>query len=154
LQSQLDPSDIVQETLLKAQRAIGQFTGKSEGELAAWLRRILANTLTDAVRKLHRGQGEPAQSLEAALEESSGRIEALLAVNEPSPSQQASHNEQLLRLAQALARLPKEQRAALEMKHLRGLSIEEISNQLKRTKPAIVGLLYRGIKRLREVLNE
>ena len=45
IQSKLDPSDIVQQTLLQAQRSISQFRGASDGELAAWLRRILANEL-------------------------------------------------------------------------------------------------------------
>jgi RNA polymerase sigma-70 factor (ECF subfamily) len=36
LQTQLDPSDIVQETLLKAHRAIGEFRGKTELQLTVW----------------------------------------------------------------------------------------------------------------------
>jgi RNA polymerase sigma-70 factor, ECF subfamily len=154
LQSQPDPSDIVQETLLKAHRAISQFMGHSDAELAAWLRRILANTLADAVRKLQRGSGKPEQSLEASLEQSSAKIQAWLIDNQPSPGQQASHNEQLLRLARALAELPEDQRTAVEMKHLRGLSVAAISEQLERSKPAVVGLLYRGLKRLRQLMEE
>ena len=154
LQKQLDPSDVVQETLLKAHGAMGQFRGKTDNELAAWLRKILANTLADALRKLHRGNGKPDHSLENALEESSARIEALLAAHEPSPSQQAIHNEQLHRLAKALGELPEDQRLAVEMKHLRGLSVAQIAEQMAKTRPAIIGLLFRGLKRLRELMGE
>src|SRR5438067_1820175 len=51
LRGKADPSDLVQETLLKAHRHFGQFQGQTEAELAAWLRRILARNLTDLVRR-------------------------------------------------------------------------------------------------------
>jgi RNA polymerase sigma-70 factor (ECF subfamily) len=154
LHGHLDASDIAQETLLKAHRAIGQFTGQSDAELAAWLRRILANTLADYVRRLSQGKRVHKQSLEASLEESSARIENWLVAKAPSPSQQADHNEQLLGLARALEQLPADQREAVEMKHLRGLSVAEIAKQMEKTKPAIVGLLFRGLQRLREVMQD
>jgi RNA polymerase sigma-70 factor (ECF subfamily) len=154
LQKQLDPSDVVQETLLKAHGAIGQFRGATDNELAAWLRKILSNTLADALRKLHRGKGRQDHSLENALEESSARIEYLLAANEPSPGKQAIHNEQLHRLAKALGEMPEDQRTAVEMKHLHGLSVAQIADLMGKTRPAIMGLLFRGLKRLRELMNE
>jgi hypothetical protein len=52
LQGKLDPSDVVQETLLRAYAKRDQFRGKTDAELAAWLRRILANELTDGLRAM------------------------------------------------------------------------------------------------------
>lgn len=48
LQQKMDASDIVQELLLQAHKAFGDFRGRSEAELLAWLRRILASTLATA----------------------------------------------------------------------------------------------------------
>jgi RNA polymerase sigma-70 factor (ECF subfamily) len=111
-------------------------------------------TLADAVRKFTRQKGDLEHSLERALEHSSARLEALLSSEEASPDQQALHNEQLFRLAQALSQLPEEQRTALELKHLQGCSVAVISERMQRSKASVVGLLYRGLKKLRALLEE
>ena len=82
LRGQLDPSDIVQQTLLKAHERFDQFRGQTDDELRAWLRAILARNLVDAARKFGRQKGDRAQSLEAALEQSSAKLEAFLASEE------------------------------------------------------------------------
>src|SRR3954467_2662682 len=75
LRGKLDPSDVVQQTLVKAHQNRGQFRGGTEAEQAGWLRRILANTLIDAARKYQR-ELNVQRSLEQAVDASSARIEA------------------------------------------------------------------------------
>ncbi len=154
LRAKLDPSDVVQQTLLQAHEKREQFRGHGDAEMAAWLRAILANNLAEAVRKYGRQQRDVAleKSLEAALEESSARMEAWLADGQSSPEQKAERNEELLHLANSLATLPEDQRQALELHHLKGLTLAEVGGVMGRSKEAVAGLLFRGIKRIRQCL--
>ncbi|HZU38067.1 MAG TPA: sigma-70 family RNA polymerase sigma factor [Gemmataceae bacterium] len=156
LQTKLDASDIVQQALLEAHVSRNQFRGQTEAEWLGWLRAILANTLAAAGRRFGTEARDlnRERSLEAQLELSSSRIGALLAADQSSPSERAVHSEDLLRLAQAVAVLPADQQRVIELHHLQGLPVAEVAEQIGRTRPATVGLLFRGLKRLRQLLQE
>ena len=156
LQSKLDPADIVQQTLLEACQAPEQFHGRSAGEQKAWLRRILLNNLANAVRDLNRQKRDVARerSLEAALEDSSARLDALLAAEQSSPSERAARNEEVLRLEEALATLPEPQRQVVMLRHFHDWPLAEISRHMERSQAAVAGLLHRGLVRLHELLRE
>src|SRR5262249_21025626 len=98
LRGKLDPADLVQETLARAHEKRAQFRGGSEAELAAWLRQILAHQLAAAVRRFQAGRRDVAheRSLEAVLQDSSARLEALLAADQSSPSERAARHDELL----------------------------------------------------------
>jgi RNA polymerase sigma-70 factor (ECF subfamily) len=156
LRSKVDPSDIVQQTMLQAHRAMGDFRGKSDAEAAAWLRQILAHNLAHAVRDFGRDKRDVARerSLQAAVDASSARIEAWLAAEQSSPSQQAQRNEQVLRLCKALEHLPDAQREAVQLHYWQGCTLAEIASRLDRTPAAAAGLLKRGMRKLRELMQE
>jgi RNA polymerase sigma-70 factor (ECF subfamily) len=153
LRTAMDPSDIVQQTLLAAHEKLDQFRGRTDVELRAWLRAILANQLALAARRHGRAYGR-GRSLEEALERSSARLGKFLASEQSSPSQGAMKAERLIELAAALARLPEDQRTALELRHLRGLSVPAVAEAMGRSTVSVTGLLYRGGKGLRELMGE
>ncbi len=88
------------------------------------------------------------------LEASSARLGALLAADQSSPSERAGRNESVLRLVDALARLPEPNRLALVLRHCEGLPLSEISIRLGRTPQAVAGLLKRGLAELRTILPD
>jgi RNA polymerase sigma-70 factor (ECF subfamily) len=156
LQGKIDLSGVVQQTLLEACQALPRYQAQPGAHQTAWLRRILANNLADEIRKLSTGKRDLARerSLEAALDESSARLEQWLAADQSSPSQQAQRDEQALRLADALARLPEAQREALVLQHWHGWTLADIARQLGRSHAAVAGLIKRGLRQLRVELQE
>ena len=156
LRTKLDASDAAQQTLLQAHEARAQFRGTTEAERLAWLRAILANVLAAAARSYETAARDLSRehSLEVELGLSSSRLGCLLAADQTSPSQRAVRGEDVLRLAAALARLPEDQRRVVELHHLKGLTIAEVAGQMERTRPAVVGLLFRGLRTLRGLLRE
>jgi hypothetical protein len=81
-----------QQTLLKAHENFAGFRGRTDAELRGWLRAILAQQLALIARKRGR-RPVRVHSLESALEQSSARLESLLASQESSPSADAMHAE-------------------------------------------------------------
>jgi RNA polymerase sigma-70 factor (ECF subfamily) len=156
LRVKLEPSDLVQETYLKAHREFAQFAGRSEPELVAWLRRILVRSLANQV-KHHRRQARNHQrqeSLEQLLDRSSITIQQALASSVTSPSEQASQREQAVLLADALNRLPADYRKAFIRRTLEHVPFQIIAVDMGRSVGAVRMLWTRAVKRLTELLGE
>ncbi|MBI1830034.1 MAG: sigma-70 family RNA polymerase sigma factor [Planctomycetes bacterium] len=156
LRGKLDPSDVVQQTLLEAHQAIESFRGDDTATQPAWLRQILARNLANAVRDHTRGKRDVRRerTLKTDLDDSASQLENWLAHNQSSPSQKLERHERALQLAEALTKLPDAQREAILLRHFHDLSLAEIAAQLECTTAAVTGLLQRGLKNLRKSLAE
>jgi RNA polymerase sigma-70 factor (ECF subfamily) len=158
MRDKVDLSGVIQQTLLEAHRGLGEQPDRlrTDEELAAWLRSILSHNLADVIRKLVAQKRDVRRewSLDAALDQSASRLERWLAAEQSSPSQRAMRQEELLRVAEAMAALPEAQRRAIELHHLRAMPLSDIADELGTTKAAVAGLLHRGMKALRSRLGE
>jgi RNA polymerase sigma-70 factor, ECF subfamily len=154
--AKVDASDIVQQAILHAHERQAQFRGETEAEWLAWLRAILTNALAAALRRFDTQARDPSRerSLEGELERSSSRLQSFLVADQTSPSERAVRAEELLRLTHALTRLPEDQRRVVELHYLSGLTVADVAEEIGRTRPAAVGLLFRALKRLRELLRD
>ena len=104
----VDPSDVVQQTLMEAFEKRDQFRGNTPAEQAAWLRKILARNVADIFRAQGRLKRDVTRerSLEEKLDQSSARLGSWLALEHASPSELAQQHEQAVLLAQALRGFP------------------------------------------------
>jgi RNA polymerase sigma factor (sigma-70 family) len=135
--SGIDPEDVVQDVFVQAHAA---FAGDDDRELALkpWLFRMTRNRVIDMLRRSDR----PGQSLDAE-----GAAEPAAAFS-AEPAQVHGRREAMRALLADLAELPREQRDALLMRELEGLSHESVATQLGVTPAATRMLVVRARENL------
>jgi len=160
LQPRVSPSDVVQETMLRAHKNFGQFRGATEAELLAWLRQILVNNLAKFVEQhmlAARRDVRREVSIErlgAALEQSTIQLAALLPAASKSPSMAVQQREEAVLLADRLAQLSADYRVVLVLRNLQGLPFEEVAQRMDRSVGATRMLWLRAIEKLRAVYRK
>jgi len=139
--------DAAQEAFLSAYRNVARMRGPS---LRSWLLRIAANACIDELRRRKR---RPQVSLDAPgpYEDDDRGIE--LPDAEAGPEQLALRGELWRALHQELERLPVDQRLAVILCDIEGLSYEEIASSMDASLGTVKSRISRGRARLREQLR-
>jgi len=159
LRGRVSPSDIVQDAFFEAHRDFDQFRGQSTAEFAAWLRRIAVNNILRVVEQHVLAEKRDVRrevSLEEIgrrLEQSTVRLESLLAEHSDSPSGCAVRREHELLLADALAELPADYREIIVLRHIEGLPFDDVARRMARSPGAARMLWLRALKSLREAMQ-
>jgi RNA polymerase sigma-70 factor, ECF subfamily len=152
LRGKADPSDLVQEAFLAAQRTFAQFRGQSEGELVDWLRQILASKLADLARRYlgtARRDVRLERQLADDLDHSSRILGAAALAPGSTPSRLVARREQAVLLADAIKCLPADYAEVIILRHLEGLPLAEVASRMGRSVDSVKKLWVRGIARLR-----
>jgi RNA polymerase sigma-70 factor (ECF subfamily) len=151
---------VVQETFFEAHRDFHQFRGQSTGEFIAWLRRILINNLLRVVEqhliaeKRDVRREVSLERMRTGIDQSTVRLESLLAASGASPSADAQRRERELQLADALTVLPPDYRDVIVLRHIEGLSFDDVALRMERTSGAVRMLWVRAIRQLRDNMQE
>jgi RNA polymerase sigma-70 factor, ECF subfamily len=154
LQARVDAADLVQQTLLEAQRDLPAFRGSTEEELVVWLKQILHHNVQQSIQRHWEAKKRSLQQ-ECSLDQPWNDGIALrdcVAADQTSPSQRAMRGEAAVRLATAIGALPDDQQEAVRLRHLEGYSLKQLAEVMGRSETAVAGLLKRGLKRLRDQL--
>jgi RNA polymerase sigma-70 factor (ECF subfamily) len=156
LLSEFSMSDIIQNTLLEAWRDLGRIEALDADGRKRWLRKMLVHNLIEEIerRRAKKRDFRLKQSLEAAADESSCRLQSWLAAEDTSPSERLAEQEEALRLLEALAKLDARQREALVLQKYHGWTLAQIAEHLGCTSGAVAGLHARGLKELRKHLPD
>jgi RNA polymerase sigma-70 factor (ECF subfamily) len=159
IRRRVSASDLVQETMLEAHRDFSDFRGVTTAEFVGWLRRILVHNLIRVTEKhLQTDKRDVRREvyihrLHASIEQSNSRLEHVLVGHHESPSSALGRHERMRLLADAMAKLPKDHRQIILMRHIEGLPFAEIATQMDRTSGACRMLWLRAMDQLRASLD-
>ena len=137
-----DAAEATQDAYLKAWRALGAFRG--DVMFTTWMYRVAANSAISKQRKRKRKREHEIGTDDELMSQlpSTGSTEAL-----------AGARIELEAVESALQLLPEHYRAALVLRDVYGLSMDEVAKEMKITETAAKVRVHRGRKKLKELVT-
>jgi RNA polymerase sigma-70 factor (ECF subfamily) len=132
-----DLDDLVQETLIRAFRAVDRFRGQCQ--FRTWLLTIGGNVLKDHGRRAARRKVVP--------------LDDRLRARDGDPHERAEAGEAEARLAAGVKDLPRLQREVFLLRAQQGLEYDEIAVALDTTSGAARVHYHNAVKRLKDILQ-
>lgn len=139
--------DVVQETFIKAHRALRTYDGRAA--FGTWLYRIAANAAIETVRRRNRRTAHEAPFAADGPPDGAERG----ASSEPGPERRAAGGEARRAVRAAMSELTTLERAAFVLRHYEGRSTAEISAVLGLAPGASRHAVFRAVKKLRRALQ-
>lgn len=153
LRVKVAPSDVVQETMLQAQRHFGQFRGDNSRELLSWLREILTNNVLQAARMYRVSEKRRLSREQPIATGDSRRIDPVMRDPSPTPRTVLSAREESRVLKEAVDQLPGDYRQVVLLRNWEELPFEEIGRRIDRSPEAARKLWMRAIRQLRAIFD-
>jgi RNA polymerase sigma-70 factor (ECF subfamily) len=140
LKSKVEVDDVLQETFSRAWKSVGDFRWTGEGAFLAWLKGIVEHVILKLVSQRSRDRIIYRQEDRGS--------------DDPTPSKNLRRGERFDRLEEALKKLSPEYREAVRLVRVQGLQIKEAAQRMNRTPKAVMHLVSRGLKKLRETMGD
>jgi RNA polymerase sigma-70 factor (ECF subfamily) len=156
LRGKADPSDVVQDTMIRAAQYFDAFRGTTEAELVAWLRQILLQGLVDLARRYRTASRHVGreQSLNRIIDQSSAALDAMGKMSSPRSGSLPSGAVAGVLVAQALSQLAADDREVITLRNFEQLEWLQVGERMGRSAEAARKLWGRAIQRLRPLLEK
>lgn len=147
--------DILQVTSMEAFLRVTSLTEPTRAAFSAWLRRIAQNNLLDAVRSLDRKKRPDVRDRVTHGPDGQSARTLLVAIagDQATAGSQAALSEEIERMRNALAGMPRSYRDVLERVDLGGETVREVAEDSGRSVGAVHMLRARALERLRELMG-
>jgi RNA polymerase sigma-70 factor (ECF subfamily) len=142
-----DAEDVVQETFLRAYRALHRFEARAS--FGTWLHRVAVNCALDHLRQVKKREETP---LELPPEEEGEPLSSIPSAA-PTPERLLLSAEVQQKVERAMAQLSGQERAAFVLRHFDGCSIPEIGAALGVRGNAAKNAVFRAVRKLRAALS-
>lgn len=142
-----DAEDIVQDSFAEVFRSVASFRG--EAQLSTWIYRITLNKALEGERRKKRKKRAAKWVSLFGL----GKREEIHSIHWEHPGIVAENNELAQLLAQALEKLPENQRAAFTLHKLEGMEYREIAEILNVSLGSVESLMHRAKTNLQKHLS-
>ncbi len=135
LETRVEVEDIVQETLLRAFKALSGFRWREQDSFIRWLSRIAGNVIHEVAKREKR-------DWVVLVEDPASEVGV-------TQSHAMRRNERFDRLQRSLDSLDPDQREAVVLARIEGLPIKEIARRMNRSPEAVTQLVWRAMQKLK-----
>lgn len=134
VRNRAEAEDLAQEAFVAAFKALSTF--RADSKFSTWLYRIASNKCKDWLRAKRPGMGQQDVDIDEVLD--------IHVAEEQTPERLLSQQQVALELEQAIQRLPPLYREAFVLKHVEGLSYEEMEEILGVNGDTLKMRVYKG----------
>lgn len=152
----LSSDDILQEVWIAAFRAAPSFRQLGPNAFEKWIGSIVLSKLVDAIksaRRLKRGGNLAILQAGSMCRSSLATLFAETTSGSRTPSIEYAAEEARSEIQQALERLPQDRRQAIQLHYIEDCTIPDIAAQMRKTVPAVKGLIFHGVRQLRKEMG-
>jgi len=148
LRRKLNPSDIVQATMIRMVQGFGDFRGATSAEFYGWLNTILKNEVNSTRRDFQRQRRDVRKETEANSAVVRGQ-----ARTDERPDRPLRSKEKMARFRQVIDRLPPDYAQVIELRSIQELSFEDVAREMDRSVNAVSKLWGRALIALQQELS-
>lgn len=153
LQGKMGPSDIVQQSMIRAVENFGDYRGKSEAEFRCWLRQIVINETRLAHRGFSTGKRDYRREKELQADDSAAAYREPIDPNQTPATHTLAveHAEDIKRL---INQLPENYQMVLRLRNWEELSFEEIAHRMGLSVSGAAKVWYRALVEIQRLYQK